>query len=253
MAGRGDERQEATMASATPLEIPNARPAGEPSLYMGAALAAIAIAFAGFAPTYYLKGVLDGPELSTLKHVHGIVMTAWLALFLVQARLVATGKVAMHRRLGVAGIVLAALVVGVTMATAIASARAGATPLPSIPPLAFLILPTSGIVVFATLFVAAIAMRRRAAWHKRLMLVASLSLIVPALARLPLVRDGGPPAFFGLVDLMLIGCIAFDAARNRRVHPALLAGLGVVIAGQVAPLLLAKTPAWMAVARWLVD
>jgi hypothetical protein len=34
------------------------------------------IVFAGFARTYYLKGVFDGPALTALTHVHGVIMTS---------------------------------------------------------------------------------------------------------------------------------------------------------------------------------
>src|SRR5260221_10613059 len=75
---------------------------GERNMYTWAALVAILAMFAGFAPTYYLKGAFGTPDLSTLRHVHGVVMSAWFALFLVQARLVATGRTQIHRKLGVA-------------------------------------------------------------------------------------------------------------------------------------------------------
>ena len=241
------------MASVTPLDVPAARPAGERRLYTVAAIAAIVTVFAGFAPTYYLKGVFGTPELSALKHVHGLVMTAWFALFIVQIRLVATGNTATHRKLGILGVALAVTVVVVGLNTGIASARAGVTPLPEIPPLAFLIMPVAEMVVFATLFAAAIAMRKRSAWHKRFMLIASLAMIAPALARLPVIRDGGPPAFFGVIDLAILGCIAYDWVKNRRVHPAFLIALGVVISGQVGRVAIMKTPEWMAFATWLIS
>jgi len=241
------------MATATPLEAPIPRPGGERRLYTLGAIAAIAIVFAGFAPTFYLKGVFAGPDLTTLKIVHGFVMTAWFALFLVQVRLVAAGRTMTHRKLGLLGIALAVAVVAVGLGAGIASARAGVTPLPELPPLAFLIMPVAEMVVFATLFTAAIALRRRSAWHKRFMLVASIAMLAPALARMPFIRDGGPPAFFALIDLAILACIAYDWMKNRRVHPAFLVALGVVIAGQAGRVVIMKTPEWIAFATWLVS
>lgn len=242
------------MAS-TPLDVPFGHPAGERSLYSAAAILALLFVFAGFAPTYFLKGVFGGPELSTLKHVHGLVMTAWFALFLVQVRLVATGNVRLHRKVGMAGVALALLVMTVGLQLGIASARAGATPLPSIPPLVFLVMPVAELVIFAVLFGAAIAMRKRGPYHKRFMLLASVAMLTPAMARLPFefIRAGGPPAFFGLTDLVILACIAFDTVKNRRVHPAFIVGLIVVLAGQGGRILVAGTPQWMAFARWLVS
>ena len=240
------------MATA-PLDIPAVRPLGERRVYTWAALVALLVLFAGFAPTYYLKGVYGAPELSTLKHVHGLVMTAWFVFFFVQVRLVATGRTQVHRKLGVAGLVLAAIVVAVGTATAIASARSGSAPI-GVPPLVFLVMPLGEMVVFAALFAAAIAMRKTSPYHKRLMLLASISMLTPAMARLPFdfIRTGGPPAFFALTDLVILACIAFDTAKNRRLHPAFAAGLAFVIVGQVGRLVISQTPQWMTFAKWLV-
>ena len=240
------------MAS-TPLDASLSRPVGERPLYTWAALVGAAFILAGFAPSYYLKVLYGTPELSALKHVHGLVMTAWFALFLVQARLVATGRTRMHRHLGAAGIAIALMVVAMGVATAIASARAGSAPI-GVPPLIFLVMPLGEMVVFAALFTAAIALRNRRDYHKRLMLLATLAMLTPAMARLPLdfIRAGGPPAFFALTDLVILACIAFDTLRNRRLHPAFLAGLVLIVAGQIGRLLLSRTPEWMMFAKWLV-
>jgi hypothetical protein len=180
-------------------------------------------------------------------------MTAWFALFLVQVRLVATGRTRIHRKLGIVGIVIALMVVTMGVATAIASARSGSAPA-GVPPLMFLVLPLGEMVVFAALFTAAIALRNRRDYHKRLMLLATLAMLTPAMARLPFefIRTGGPPTFFALTDLVIVACIAFDTLRNRRLHPVFLAGLVLVVAGQVGRLLLSRTPEWMIFAQWLV-
>ena len=223
-------------------------------MYTWAAIVAILTVLAGFAPTYYLKGAFGTPDLSAFKHVHGLVMTAWFALFLVQVRLVATGRILDHRKLGVAGALLAVLVVGVGTGLGIAAARAGSAPA-GLPPLVFLVLPLGEMFVFAVLVTAAIALRKRSAWHKRLMLLASLALLAPAMARLPFefVATGGPLVFFALVDAIILACIAFDTVKNRRLHPAFIAGFIFVIVGQFGRLALSQTPQWMTFAKWLVS
>lgn len=223
-------------------------------LYTGAAIVAALVVFAGFAPTYYLKSAFGTPSLPVLKHLHGIVMTAWFALFLVQVRLVATGRTALHRKIGVAGagLALAMLVVGTMLG--IASARAGFTPLAGLSPLAFLAIPIGEIAMFAGLVTAGIAMRRHTAWHKRLMLLSSVAILTPAMARLPFdfVHAGGPPVFFALTDLVVLGCIGFDTLRNHRLHPAFAAGFAFVLVLQFGRLALSRTAAWMEFAKWLV-
>jgi hypothetical protein len=240
------------MAS-TPLDVPLTGARTERRVYTWAAAIALLVMFAGFAPTYYLKHVLGGaPELDGMRMVHGAVMTTWFALFLVQARLVAMGRTDLHRTVGTAGIVVAAAVVGMGMSLAIAAARNGASPVPGIPPLVFLIMPVAEMFMFTMLFSSAIALRRRSPWHKRLMLLATLAMLTPAVARLPFLRDGGPPAFFAFTDVIILGCIAFDTARNRRVHPAFIAGLIFIIVAQLGRLPLSQTGAWMSFAKWLV-
>ena len=237
------------------LDIPLIPAPGERRLYTWAAAIGLAVVFAGFAPTYYLKHVLGGaPDRDGLRMIHGAVMTAWFTLFLVQARLVATGRTDIHRQVGTAGIVVAALVVGMGISLAIASVRSGASPIPGVPPLVFLVEPVGEMFIFAVLFTAAIALRRHSAWHKRLMLLGSLAMMTPAVGRLPLesLRAGGPPAFFAVTDLIILGCIAFDTAKNRRIHPAFVAGLAFVVVAQLGRLPLSQTAAWMSFAKWLV-
>lgn len=224
----------------------------ERPMYVRAAWVAALVVFAGFAPTYYLKSVFGTPDLTTLKHVHGVVMTAWFALFATQAWLVSSGNVRLHRQLGAAGIVLAIVVVCIGMLLGITAARAGATPLPEIPPLVFLVLPVGEMIAFAGLFSAAIALRKRTAFHKRLMLLASVSMLAPAFARLPVIGAGGPLAFFAMTDLVILGCIVFDTVRNRRLHPAFVAGFAWVIVIQFGRLAFSQTAAWMRIAQWLV-
>jgi hypothetical protein len=97
-------------------------------------------------------------------------------------------------------------------------------------------------------------MRRRGDWHKRLMLLASIAVLTPAIARLPVeaIHAGGIVVFFALTDLLAIASAAYDAARNRRLHPAFGWGtLGLVLA-QVGMLVLAGSSLWMGIARTLV-
>jgi len=96
--------------------------------YTGLAVVAAAIVFAGFARTYYLRDLFGGPPLPPLVHLHGALFTSWLVLLLSQVTLVAAKRTHIHRRLGVAGGVLAAFMIVVGTITAIQAARRGVTP-----------------------------------------------------------------------------------------------------------------------------
>ena len=212
------------------------------------------IVLVGFARTYYLKGFFGNPPLpGLLVHLHGLVMTTWVVLFVTQVSLVATGRTRTHQRLGMLGAVLAMLVFVVGILTGIAGAARGASPGP--PALQFLIVPLGDMLVFAVLVGTALYFRRgRLDVHKRLMLLAAVNLLVPAIARIPLhfIQTGGPLAFFGLTDLCLFACVGFDTIRNRRLHPAFLWGILFIIAFQPLRLMLAGTDMWLRFATMLV-
>ena len=230
----------------------NARHDAERRFYGIAALVAALIAFAGFARTYYLKAMFGAPELPDLVHVHGFVMTLWIVLFVAQVSLVAARRVDLHRRLGLAGAALAAIVVAVGVLTAIEGAKRGVSPGP--PPLVFLAIPISVALVFGAFVSAALLLRRRSDFHKRLMLLASLSILTPAIARLPIdtLNAGGIVAFFAVTDLLAIACVAWDTVRNRRLHPAFGFGTLFLILSQPAQLVLAGSAAWLSIAARLV-
>ena len=222
-------------------------------LYLLAAIVVPVIVLIGFARTYYLKGLFSTPPLpSRFVHLHGIVMTAWVALFIAQVSLVAKRRTKTHQRLGVLGGVLAALVVVVGVLTGLYAAARETPPGPFA--LQFLVVPLGDMLVFAVLIAAALYFRRRLDVHKRLMLLAAVNMLAPAIARIPLnfIANGGALAFFGLTDLCLLAFVAFDTIRHRRLHPAFLWGTVFIIAMQPLRIGLATTDVWLRFATALV-
>jgi hypothetical protein len=223
-------------------------------LYTWVAVIIPIIVLIGFARTYYLKGFFNTPAIpSLLVHLHGIVMTSWVVLFVVQVSLVAKRRVRVHQRLGVLGAMLAVLVVVVGALTGIAGAARGSSPGP--PPLQFLVVPLGDILVFAILVGTALWFRhRRLDIHKRLMLLATLSLLAAAIARIPLhfIETGGPLAFYGLTDLCILACVVFDTVKNRRLHSVFLWGTLLIVASQPLRFMLASTDVWLRFATKLV-
>ena len=222
--------------------------------YAWVAVAAASIIFAGFARTFYLRSISGAPPLSPLLFTHGIVMTMWMVLFIAQVLLVAARHTELHRRLGVVGLVLAVLVICVGVAASIDAGRRGASPAPGVPALMFMAIPLFDMPVFAGLVGVALWNRRRPDIHKRLMLLATLGLLTPGIARIPLdiIQRGGPPLFFGLALFFPLLCIAIDTARSRRLHPAFGWGGALVILMLPMRLVIASTPAWTRFAEWLV-
>ena len=204
----------------------------------------------GFSPTYYLKPMFGTPELPWLYHVHGVAFTAWLLLLIVQPALVLRGRTASHRQLGWSAAVLVPAMTVLALLVSIDLGRRGGGP-PGIPPLTFLVVPMSAVVVFPAFVAAALYWRRSPETHKRLMLIATLELVPAGIARWPGVAAAGPLAFFGGADLFVLAIAAHDVMTRGRVHRATVIGGALLIASQVGRFVLASTPAWDAFARWI--
>lgn len=211
-------------------------------------------ALAGFAQTYYLRFLDEGPHATVsggpftgLVHVHGALFTAWVLLFLVQTTLIAGRRVAVHRRMGIGGGVLAAAMIVVGIMTAIATARRGAAPV-GIDPLAFLAIPLFDMVLFGTFVASALSQRRNRDAHKRLMLLAYISIITAPIARLPWVSSQGPLVFFGLSFLFVVVAAVYDLATRRNVHRVYLWGGALIFAFIPLRLAISGTDAWHAFA-----
>jgi len=227
--------------------------------YSGMAIAMAIIVFAGFAPSYYLRAafgptgtVTGSTSITPLVHLHGILFTGWVLLFVVQTALVAQHRTRVHQRLGIAGGVLAAAMVIAGAATALDAAARGAAP-PGIDPLSFLVVPLTDVVLFAGFVGAALWNRRNREAHKRLMMLAYISIIVAAVARLPGVLPYGPPAFFGLTCILLFTSMAYDYLSRGRVHRVYLWGGALFILSVPARLMLSTTEAWLGFARVLTQ
>jgi hypothetical protein len=118
-----------------------------------------------------------------------------------------------------------------------------------------MVVPLGDILIFAILIGLALYFRRRSHVHKRLMLLAAINLLTPAIARIPVgfIANGGPLAFFILTDICLLAAVAFDTIKHRRLHPVFLWGSIFLIAMQPLRLLLAGTGIWMRFATALVS
>jgi hypothetical protein len=247
----------ATVATRTAVPSSLAVGAFDRVFYSGMAIAMAVTAFIGFAPTYYLRAFSGAPPtvtgattLSALAQLHGALFTGWVLLFIVQTALVASDKTRVHRRLGIAGAVLAAAMVIVGSATAIAAAARGAAP-PGVDALAFLSIPLFDMLLFGTFVGAALWNRRRREAHKRLMLLAYISIITAAIARFPGVLPYGPLAFFGLAFIYLVIAVTYDAVSRGRVHPTYIWGGTLLVLSVPVRLMISGTAAWTGIARFL--
>ncbi len=224
----------------------------ERAFFTAMAAAMALVVFAGFARTYYLRPLfpLSQPPapLTPLIHVHGAVFSAWMILLVVQARLVAGRNVALHRRLGLTSIPLAILLVVVGSVTALHAVLRGVAP-PGTDARQFLIVPLFALLVFAVLQTSALLCRRHPQAHKRLILLATIGLLPPALARWIVFYLGlGPPVVLALTMLFVAPIVVWDYYTRGRLHPATLWGGLFLVMSIPIRLGIAFTDGWLAVA-----
>lgn len=242
------------------------RPLSDRRFFSAMALALAATAFLGFAPTYYLVGLNDSPTpvLTPRLHVHAGLTTAWMLMLIVQTQLIGRGRRDLHKMLGVAGAVIAAATLISGIIVALASERrvhTAATAGTLMDPYVFLIFPTVSIGCFALFVGLAIIKRNRPDTHKRLMLLGTISLIGPALARLvTLAVKGlgmvGLPGVVGAVLLMnvFIAAIAIRDLKTRgHLHPATLWGGGLFVLSEPLRFVIGFSEPWQAFARAVMN
>lgn len=201
--------------------------------------------------------------------IHGYIFSIWPVYVMLQAWLVTSGRIELHRSIGLIGIALATamFIFGVVAAidqtkraAAVGSLDAGLT---------FMILPILQILLFALLIVGAMANIRRPDWHKRLLVVATAMLMegpfgrfltfffvfhgklpVPAgMPSPPPPVDSGFPQ--GVFDVFLLVPIIYDWRTRGRPHPAYLVGSGAVILMRLVRPALSLTSTWHAIASWI--
>jgi hypothetical protein len=263
------------MATATSLSLePKATESAlRSSFFFWASTLLLSLVVIGFAPTLYLRAFYDVPPIPGYLHVHGGALTAWFVWIVVQTWMVRAGRTATHRRLGVIGAIIgAAVVVAGPMATVGAVARLRAegfdwdTDMSAMPALgvegvSMLVFAANvvwanflSIAVFASLLAAAILLRRNPQAHKRLMLLASIAILGPALARISRwpVFGGEDGPFVPVALLSLIAAlVVHDLVSARRLHNATLIGSGVIVLATIAQQMIAGSEFGRAVVRMM--
>jgi hypothetical protein len=245
--------------SAMTVEAPAlARPIGgryDRPFYTGMAIAAAVVVFVGFAPTYFLRASYQSASLPTYLHAHGFLFTTWIALFITQTTLVAARRTNVHRRLGwvMATLAVVMVVVGTTAGIWSMGRQVDADAGFAQSARAFLTTPLFSMVAFAGFVAAAIARRRDSQTHKRLMVLATISILDAAVARLPFefLRTSNWN-YLPTTDVFLLAAILYDVASRRTVHQAYVWGGLLLIVEQALRIPIGETAAWQAIAGAII-
>jgi hypothetical protein len=245
--------------------------------YVGMAVFMVAVSVAGFGPSIIDQSRRIAPS-TPWSIAHGLLYSAWLFLFLTQATLVATRRVALHQRLGLAGIVLGLGMVASTVALVIAWGRRGydasgdiarvfSTP-PGVasrtPPTADFIEAIFGVLagpfIWGVLTAAGLWNRRRPEIHKRLMVMSLAFLVDVPLLHLAGVlvswRPGLQAAAFIASRVVVLAVLVAPAINDKlssgRIHPVSLWVPLFYIVWELGMVpLVMSTDIWRQCAAWL--
>ncbi len=234
------------------------RKARERRFYSWMALALVIFVFAGFAPSFYLRGWVHyprpNPTLPMGVMLHGLLFTLWMLAFVAQTQLVAARRTDLHMKLGKASMLLAVALIPIMYLTTVWQVERANQP-PVTDPLTWTAVPLAVIIPYAILVWQGWQRRREPQWHKRVMLSASIILVAgPAIGRLPI----APPTLGGLTFLLTLGLALFvpliiwDRRTDGRVHPATKLGFALTALSVAVPLMIFWTGAdWASIAARL--
>ena len=191
--------------------------------------------------------------------IHMVAFSAWLLLLTVQIGLIRTRRTTLHRKLGLAGVVLVPVMAVTAVLAEVYSQRFYFDHPPNSQ--AFFILPIWYALTFAAFAGMALQQRRNPSSHKRLIVLATTVIVGAAYARWwgeGLTRSFGD-GFWGLIvntytgtNLLLAGAVAYDLLTRRRIHSVYAIGVPAILAGELAVSLIYHSPAWLPIARVLI-
>ncbi|MCC5980418.1 MAG: hypothetical protein JJU26_01735 [Oceanicaulis sp.] len=218
-----------------------------PGFFFYMSLVMLALVFIGFSKTFYLRAFFEQEEfmsdafMTRELYIHGSVMTGWYVLLVIQTFLIGRGAYGVHKVMGLAGLALAAAVIltGIPVITGFAPRliSAGLEADMVLPIISVLIwFDILALAAFAGLVGMAVLLRGDGNAHKRLMLLASITFMLPATFR---IVNGYAPDWPAMpialiVSLLLLAVMAvYDFRTLRKLHPATLFG-GIAVAALTA-------------------
>lgn len=202
------------------MSITSASRRAERIFFVGAALCLATFVLIGFWHSYFQSAAASLP--SVLVHVHAVLMVGWIALLLCQVGLIGAQRVRLHQRLGtMMGFWALAILLTGPPATIAALRRPGSGVDGTV-----LFGDLAMLMAFALLTGLALLRRRRPADHKRLMLLGTAAIMLPALARWPFdfMQNGPPIAIVALYLAVPLALGIYDLVSLRKIHRATLLG-----------------------------
>jgi len=214
----------------------------------------LVVMFVGFFAFYTggrgAGGRVIAPEIMTVVIVHGMSITAWYVLSLVQSLLITVRNRKLHMQLGWSAVGLLPVITLSGVLVAVRSARAA----PDIGFFGmryhdFLLVMLVEMTVVSMFILAGLLTRKQPEKHRAMMLCASLSLLLGATTRIPFLVElfGGEDsrlAFFGPVFVLAALLVLVRSVMIRSFDKWLAAGCVFLMVVYLGAEQLSRTDAW---------
>lgn len=229
----------ATLAQPQPV----APATGDERFFLRAAVLMTIVVIGGFANQYLAgRSTFEAP---IRVHIHAFFFMGWVAIYLLQNIFAATGRIELHRKLGWVAAFWIVPMMFMGCYVTVAMVRAGYVPF-IFKPLQFLAFDPAIVFTFAALTIAAVSLRRRTEWHRRLHYCGMSMLMGPGIARLlpmPLLMPWGWEATFAACLIFPFAGVYADIRRSGHAHPAWRYGIGAMLVGFALTEVITYSPA----------
>ncbi len=227
---------------------------GRSKYFLGVAVLLLALVLTGFGRTFFARPFFEVPPIPWYLFVHGFVLASWFVLLFAQTVLVAAQRTDLHRRLGVLGGVVAVALVGMSLVAALgfpAHVKASVLSIDESFPIdvvrAVVWTDLASLLIFSTFVGTALYWRRRSDVHKRLMVLASMAILGPAVARILSLLAPPPAIGVAIQVLALVGLpltlVLYDLIATRRVHRTTVVGFVATVVATFGAVAIANSGA----------
>jgi uncharacterized membrane protein YozB (DUF420 family) len=222
-------------------------------IYLPASFLIIFIALIGFWRTYFGLIFVSKVQAALLIHLHVVLQIGWLGLFALQAALAANGRIAMHKKVGPWLFIFAVILIVVSLFLTFQTFGAALVQDGMLTAQRKVFSRLRNIIFFTLFLASGWIWRHKPETHKRLMLIATNMLLVPAVGRI--VFFGRPFTEWELLivwPLPIYIAIIYDFITKRIIHPVYLIGFLAMLVMRLC-LPLRDTDVWTKFCEWLAS
>lgn len=217
---------------------------GQNKFYFNMGLLLLSLVIIGFGSVMIITGRTPD-DFPIVFHLHGAAYIAWFLLFIVQAKLIGQSNYDLHKKLGYSSLaILAAMLVTGFLVAASSYAR-GTSPVPDTTIQNFLAFPMIDLMGLTIFYILGVLNRKNALFHKHAMLITSIAIMDPAIARIAISLGVMPLALLLHIGLIIL-VMLHDSKTQGRIHFITWMGLAYVVLRVVFIFTIGATEQWAA-------